>query len=537
MINPSITLEGVSFILPDGRTLFSDLNAQFDARHTGLVGRNGVGKTLLARIMAGSVSPTRGRCICNGKPGWLAQQTTPAADASVASLAGVQPLLDALARIEAGSCASEDFDALGEHWDVRQRLEAQLKNHGLGYLKAETPARTLSGGEAMRVALAGIMLAEVDYLILDEPTNHLDSPSRATLIDWLRGWPGGLLVISHDRQLLDSMDRIVELSATGLRSYGGNYSFYFHTQAQEQQAAWQRLEARKLERQRQEQALRQQSERQARRKARGERHGRQANQAKILLDRQKERSDDSAARLCLRHDAIRERLSREVDAAAQQVAEYAAVNVHGPQVCGGAKRLVAALEAVTLPFIRGPGRQITMSIGGRQRIGIVGPNGCGKSTLLRLLAGQLEPLAGVCHTTPHKVYLDQWLRRLDTTRPLLEQLRALNHTLTESELRMRLAQLGLEAQKIALPVGVLSGGEQLKATLASVLYAEPPPQLLLLDEPNNHLDLPSLQALETMLCRYQGAIVVVSHDACFLDHLQLTDRLLATAQGWRLEPW
>ena len=135
------------------------------------------------------------------------------------------------------------------------------------------------------------------------------------------------------------------------------------------------------------------------------------------------------------------------------------------------------------------------------------------------------------------VYLDQRLANLAPQRTVLEQLRAANRTATDGELRMRLAQLGLDAQTITAPSGSLSCGERLKAALAVVLYADPPPPLLLLDEPSNHLDLPSVQALEAMLRGYRGALLVVSHDDAFLERLGLTERLLATEQGWRLDAW
>src|SRR5690606_20876618 len=151
-------------------------------------------------------------------------------------------------------------------------------------------------GESMRVALIGAQLSDADFLILDEPSNHLDRSSRLALSEWLQNWPRGLLVISHDRQLLRGMERIVELSSLGLRSYGGNYAFYAQARTQEQQRAIIALERARLDRRREENAMRKQRERQEKRQARGTREGKQANQAnqaKILLDRQKERSDQS----------------------------------------------------------------------------------------------------------------------------------------------------------------------------------------------------------------------------------------------------
>ena len=221
---PHITLDGVTYSLPDGRMLFSDLHEQFDQRPTGLVGRNGAGKTVLARILAGQLAPASGRCVRHGSVYYLAQQVAPAPGATIADLAGVRAELDALARIEAGSVAVQDFDLVGDRWDLPQLLQQELDRSGLDRHDANTPASALSGGEAMRVALAGAMVSGADFLLLDEPSNHLDRHHRQALIAQLQRWPRGLLVVSHDRQLLDTMARIVELSPQGLRSYGGNYS-------------------------------------------------------------------------------------------------------------------------------------------------------------------------------------------------------------------------------------------------------------------------------------------------------------------------
>ena len=537
MTNPILTLEGVSYVLPDGRTLFSDLDEQFDQRHTGLVGRNGTGKSVLAGILAGTVQASSGRRFCSGSVHYLAQQVSHPAGISVAALACVQGTLDALERIEAGGTAPEDFDTLNDRWDIRQRLEFELERNGLGHLDASTPACTLSGGEAMRVALIGAMLSDADFLILDEPSNHLDRPSRQALIELLQRWSRGLLVISHDRQLLDTMERIVELSSLGLRSYGGNYTFYGRCKAEARQKAIQQLEQRKLERQHEERAMREQHERQERRQARGTRLGREANQAKILLDRQKERSENSSGKLRQKHAAAREELARQVHVAAQRVEDDAPISVHTLPVIQVAQRRVVELDDVKLPFVSGTTRAINLVLTGQQRVGVVGPNGCGKSTLLKLMAGQLQPLAGICNVAAASVYLDQQLANLQSQRPVLEQVLAANRTAGAGELRMRLAQLGLDAQRITIPSGLLSGGERLKAALACVLYADPPAQLLLLDEPSNHLDLPSAQALEAMLSSYQGTLVVVSHDDVFLNNLGLTDRLVGTEQGWQMEPW
>lgn len=527
-----VTLEGVSYQLPDGSPLFSDLNLHLDQRHTGLVGRNGVGKSVLAHLIAGDIAPTAGRCLRTGKVYYLAQHITHAPGQTVADLAGVQPIINALERIEQGSTAPGDFDAVGEQWNIRQQLLDQLAHNNLEHLTPSTPTSRLSGGEAMRVALMGAFMSEAELLILDEPTNHLDREQRLALQAQLSHWPKALLVISHDRELLETMTRILELSALGLASYGGGYSFYAQAKAQQQSAAEQQLAHAKLERNRQEQRLREQAEQLERRQARGNKSASSRNQAKILLGRQKERSQNSSGKLQQHQQAARKALSVRVRQAASLVERQQAVFVYAPTTSQHSAAHIAELVEARLPYGFEPLRTLSLTLSRGQRVALLGPNGCGKSTVLKVLSGQVSILAGQADVHVKTAYLDQHLALLNLECSVLEQLQALNRQLSESELRTRLAQLGLGAEQVNRPCAQLSGGERLKAAMACVFYAEQPAQLLLLDEPDNHLDLVSLLALENMLNEFTGTLVVTSHDQRFLDAIGITHRLIASANGW-----
>ena len=515
----SLTLDSVTYALPDGRLLFSNLTERFDQRRTGLVGRNGVGKSILARLLAGQLPPTQGHCHRHGRVHYLAQHII-TADTTVADLAQVSPILQALQRIEAGSTAPGDFETVGERWNIREQLHRHLAREQLDMLHPDRPAHTLSGGQAMRVALLGAYLSDADYLILDEPSNHLDAPSRAALMIMLERWNKGLLVISHDRALLGNMQRIVELSPQGLHSYGGNYSHYAACKAQQNEQAEHTLERLKLERQRQVRALQQQRERLERHQANAGKDAKHRNQAKILLDRQQQRSQTTAGKQHHAHQAARAALATQVREAAHQLDTQHKVVLHAPATLLPAGSQVAWLSGVVLPYVSHP-RPLDLVFHAGQRIALSGPNGSGKSTVLKVLAGQLPARAGHCQTRGPVAYLDQHSSLLPPCQSILEHLQHACRQVDQSSLRTRLAQLGLGAERITLPSGLLSGGERLKAALAAVLYADQPAQLLLLDEPSNHLDLASLQALEQMLCHYQGTLLVASHDAVFLQRLQL----------------
>lgn len=540
MAEARLTLHGVSYMLPNGRPLFSNLCCNFGSLRSALVGRNGVGKTVLARILAGELSPGCGSVTRAGRIHYLPQNplaTRP--DLNLAALAGLSGTLQALDRIEQGSCEASDFELLAERWDIRQQFQAQLERVGLPRLSPQTPACQLSGGQAMQVALLGAQLAQADFLILDEPSNHLDAASRSALAQQLRQWRGGLLLISHDRVLLEVMDSVAELSASAITIYGGNYSFYREVQHQQSRNAQDQLARLKLERSRADQALRTQQERQSRRQARGEKLGKNGNQAKILLDAGKERAQASGGKLATRQTAAREALNQSVREAAlalQRQVDWQAESIHWhlPQgLTNLGDRIVAELREVQLPHVARHS-PLSLVLRAGQRMAITGPNGCGKSTLLQLLAAQLQPLAGECKLNVPHALLDQHQRLLQASSSVLSQLLAASPRTPEALQRMRLAQLGLDARRCEQPSDQLSGGERLKAAMACALYRDEPAQLLLLDEPDNHLDLPSLQALESMLCQYAGTLLIVSHDAMLLQALELTHQLNFAAGTWAL---
>ena len=210
--------------------------------------------------------------------------------------------------------------------------------------------------------------------------------------------------------------------------------------------------------------------------------------------------------------------------------------VYAPTASQHSAAHIAELVKARLPYGVEALRTLSLTLSRGQRVALLGPNGCGKSTVLKVLAGQVPILTGLADIPVKTAYLDQHLALLNLESSVLEQLQALNRQFTESELRTRLAQLGLGAEQVNRPCAQLSGGERLKAAMACVFYAEQPAQLLLLDEPANHLDLASVQALESMLNQYPGTLVVTSHDEQFLDAIGITHRLSASPQGWLIEP-
>ena len=516
-----LQLDRLSYVLPDGTPLFHQLQFSFTPHRVGLVGANGVGKSTLARLLAAETTPASGAVRCDGKLHHVAQELSPEHFPTVAALAGVDTLLAALARIAAGSIDEADYALVGERWDAGARLQQALDETGLGQLLPDTRTASLSGGERQRIALAGAWLSQADWLILDEPSNQLDATRRARLVQQIARWPRGLLLLSHDRGLLAHVDEIVELSPQGLRSYGGNYAFYAEQRRLEQTRLQTALQAEKAGAKRDQREAHKQAERQQRHVARGERDGRHANQSKLLLGARKESSQDSQGKLRLRAQADRAERQQRVREASERCAPEAERLLLAPASSVPNGKLLLELRGLVLPH--GSAQPFELILSGPRRLAVTGDNGSGKSTLLRVIAGRLAPASGkvLCHG--RLAWLDQHAGGLEGELSAVQRLQARNPSMPEGEVRTRLALLGIAGVRATMASGLLSGGERMKVALAAELYAQMPPQLLLLDEPGNHLDLASLEALARMLAQYQGALLVVSHDQAFLQQLRLDE--------------
>lgn len=513
--------------LPDGRTLFADLELVLHHGACALVGRNGIGKSLLARILAGELAPTRGRVERHGSIAYVAQRTS-AATGRVADLLGCTPRLDALHRIENGSCAAADFDAVGNDWDLPKRLHQWLCRFGLAHLAPDDEAARLSGGELARLDLIAALWREPDHLILDEPSNHLDDTARRQLAEFIAQWPGGRLLISHDRALLEAVQEIHHLDSRGLHRYGGSYSFYAAARQQEQETRATQIAQGKaaLRREQREQCAA--LERQQQRLARGRRDRREANQAKVLLDRQKERSDHTSGRVAAAHAAGVQRQAEAVQALEQRLEVPTALRLALAQPEASGARTVIEVEGLGFGYNAPLFQGFDLRVMQGERCALRGANGSGKSTLLRLLTGVLRAQRGSIRLHRPFVLIDQHTTLLDAAQSPLENFHRLAPGLAASDYHHRLARLGLDAACASVPVRQLSGGERLKTALACALLGPTPSPLLLLDEPSNNLDLETIAVLEAALGDYRGTLLVISHDQHFLDAIGITREVRVT---------
>ncbi|RIJ78129.1 ABC transporter ATP-binding protein [Nakamurella silvestris] len=533
MSDASIVCTDLTFSWPDDTPVFRDLTFSLPPGRTGLVAPNGVGKTTLLNLLAGVYRPSSGTISVNGILGYLPQNLTFGTDLSVAEVLGVDGVIAALAAIEAGDADERHFAAIGTDWDVEERSRAQLERLGLGGIGLDRRLRTLSGGQIVTLGLAAQLLKSPDVLLLDEPTNNLDLDARNTLHGVLDGWAGCLVVVSHDRDLLDRMDRIAELEGSRISSYGGNFAAYEEQKRAEREVAEKNFRSAEQEVKREKRDMQVARERAARRSGTAVRNLKSAGLPKIVAGTLKRNAQESAAKADGRHGSRVEEARARLDDAGRALQEDDRLIIDLPGTVVPVGRTVFHGRGVQVEY---GGRKIfagdgfDLTIRGPERIALVGPNGAGKSTLLRAISGELATSGELQRADGRIASLSQRLDLLDVERSVAENLAKAAPNILSVDRMNLLARFLFRGPGAHLRVRDLSGGERLRATLACVLFAEPAPQLLLLDEPTNNLDLRGVEQLEAALRAYRGAMVVVSHDERFLQEIGV-DRRLRLADG------
>lgn len=510
----------------------------------GLIGVNGSGKSTLIRILAGEVIPDSGVISGGARIGFLPQNFEPEKDRTVFEVVsdGVKPIVDGLSRFEqmneemasnsslcSNSAFSREYSDLQsflintDGFGLKERMREILQRLGVSRGKDDVllvPVGNFSGGEIIRIGIVRALIANPDVLLFDEPTNHLDIKARQWLTNFLKGWPGGLLVVSHDRYFLDQLtNETLELAEGHIESYGGNFSFYTEqkrlieeARQREETRIGKEIRAARREEIRLQERLAHSARRDLRRNP--EDHDRfRAHYFKERAEKSSGSRKDKAGRkttdLRGQLEEVKGKRKRRISPSIEEAGRLKG-------------KLLLKVEDYSSGY---PGREIVtganLSIYAGDRIAIFGDNGSGKSTLVKgmmdfhevISSGKKEEAEGL-----KTVYLDQSYSIVDRGMTVLENFSRVTPGLSPRERRDYLAHfLFCETSDVERKAQSLSGGEI--ARLAIAMVTASPIDILILDEPTNNLDIPAVEEIETALKDFSGALLVISHDFAFLENI------------------
>ncbi|WP_329178612.1 ATP-binding cassette domain-containing protein [Streptomyces decoyicus] len=522
----AIVCTGLGFSWPDGSPVLEDFPLTVGPGRTGLIGLNGAGKSTLLKLIAGELPPTAGSIKVAGEVGYLPQHAPLDTELRVDEALGIAAARAALHAIEGGDAREEHFTVIGDDWDVEERARATLDQLGLPGLALDRTIGEVSGGESVLLRLAALLLRRPDVLLLDEPTNNLDRAARQRLYTAVSGWTGVLVVVSHDRELLELVDRIADLRDGEIHWYGGNFSAYEHALAVEQEAAERMVRAAEADVQRQKRELADAHTKLARRVRYGNKMNATKREPKIVMNERKREAQVSAGKHRIMHTERLKEARERLDEAVEAVRDDDEIRIDLPHTAVPPGRTVLTLHGLRARY----GARADLEVRGPERIALTGRNGSGKTTLLRTVAGEIPPQDGTAQTHVPYRFLPQRLEVLDPALTVVENVARFAPDATNNRIRARLARFLFKGARADQQAGTLSGGERFRASLAALMLAEPAPQLLMLDEPTNNLDIASVRRLVTALESYEGALLVVSHDLAFLRDIGIT-RWMALEDG------
>lgn len=492
---------------PGLELLHPAIDLQLQNKAQALVGLNGCGKSLFLRCLATQDSGLAysGELLWQ-QPFYYLSQLEPDLNQSISCYLGLDALFDALERVEAGSLDQTDFDCIGDRWLAKAELRQWLLDLNLPADPA-LPLKALSGGQLMKLRLAKAF-ATKQFLLLDEVSNHLDQPARLWLQQQLKHYKAGYLLVSHDVELLSTVDCIYQLSPLGLEKYQGNYQDFLQQSQRQQQQLQQQNDKLKQQQKSQQQQQQRLLEQQQQKHHQAKKNKAHTNQAPILLGRKAQQAEQSHGRLQLQVQAQQQELTAKRQELQRQL-DYRDVpklpSAAAAKACSGP---VLYCDGVVLPY--GSKAPLSFQLDVQQRCLVTGSNGSGKSTLLKVLAGFIQSTQGVVQVKQQLWYLDQHLSLLDNFSGAVEAIRALTMSQQESQIRTSLSGIGLGAQRLTLPTQQLSGGERMKLVLL-ILALQPYAPFLLLDEPDNHLDFQALAMLQRFLQTYPAGFMLVTH--------------------------
>ena len=541
----SISIQQISYIHPDKEVLFSDLNfAISKGQKLGLVGNNGCGKSTLLQIIAGQLSPSSGVIVRPDDLYYIPQHFGQYDSLTIAQALQIERKQQALHAILAGDVSNENFTILNDDWNIEERSITALDLWGLGQFTLSYPMNLLSGGEKTRVFLAGMDIHHPSVILMDEPTNHLDSSGRQRLYDWVEKYRSTLLVVSHDRTLLNLLPEICELEKHQINYYGGNYEFYKEQKTLMQEALQQRIEEKEKALRIARKVARETAERRDKQNVRGEKSNIKKGVPRIVLNALQGKSEKSTSKLTGVHQEKAEKLTNERNQLRGSLSPTAALktdfnssSLHTGKILVTAKEINFSYHSNSInndiqensiskqQLWQAP---VSFQLKSGDRLRIEGANGSGKTTLLKLITGQLQPQEGTLTRTDFSyVYLNQEYSIIDDRNSILEQAYAFNsRNLPEHEIKIILNRYLFPASEWDESCRKLSGGEKMRLAFCCLMISNNTPDMFILDEPTNNLDIQSIEIITATIKNYAGTVIAISHDNYFIQEIGVEQCIL-----------
>lgn len=521
-----LLLQNISYLHPNKELLFEGIHLTVNqSNKIALIGNNGSGKSTLLKIIAGELRPAGGQLEIQARPYYVPQLFGQYNHLSVAQALGIEGKLTALRNILGGNITEEAYALLEDDWTIEERCKAALDYWQLGKVDLSQKLETLSGGQKTKVFLAGISILQPDLILLDEPSNHLDRAGRLLLYQFIHSVQSTLVVVSHDRKLLNLLDTVCELDKHGITVYGGNYQFYVEQKGVELAALAQDVQnaekALRKAKEKQQETL----ERQQRLDSRGKGKQEKAGVAKIMMNTLRNKAENSTAKLKGVHAEKISGISQQLQDLRSALPDLDKMRFGFDDSELHRGKLLFTAQHMNFSYDKQPlwKKNLNFQIRSGDRIVLRGDNGSGKTTLIQLVLGNLQPLAGTVQRAINKsVYIDQDYSLIDDGLTVYTQAEHFNRSaLQEHEIKIRLSRFLFTIEDWDKPCQVLSGGEKMRLSLCCLTINHRSPDLIVLDEPTNNLDIQNVEILTRAVNDYRGTLLVVSHDEAFLEAINI----------------
>lgn len=526
-----ILLQNISFGFPGGNLLFNYTNLTIPSQtKSALVGSNGMGKSTLLKIIAGEIQPLNGNITISGSVFYVPQMFGNFNHLTIAECLKIGQKLNALQKITNGEVDEIYFEILNDDWDIEERSRQALEHWGLDNFDLTQKLKGLSGGQKTKAFLAGIQISQPDIIILDEPTNHLDIEGRKLLYDLIDRTDATVIIVSHDRTLLNLVDTLFELSNQGIATYGGNYDFYTAQKEVEEEALHNDIHAKERALKKAKEKERETLERKQKLDAKGKQKQEKSGVARIMMNTLRNNAEKNSSKLKSVHaekiSGISEGL-RDLRSSLKN-SEQMKVNFNDSNLHSGKILIVA--EDINFNYGKGNlwKENLNLEIRSGERISIKGSNGSGKTTLIKLLLGNTEPFEGkIDRAEFNSIYIDQEYSLIDHDSTLYDFVQTFNdHALQEFEVKTLLSRFLFGKDTWDKKCGMLSGGERLRLLLCGLSISSKAPDMIILDEPTNNLDLQNVEILTNSIKDYRGTLLVISHDEVFLEEIGIDRELM-----------